>query len=322
MVLQVLVASLLAGMSVSCPDSLCVMFWNLENFFDAKDGGGGSSDRAFSAKGERHWTARRYRTKCDAVAKTIIWTGDRTGRAPDIVAVAEVENRKVLADLTRDTPLRKLDYAVVHYESPDRRGIDVGILYRKAVFRLARSVPLHISGVVTRDILLVSLIHQAGDTLHLLVNHHPSKFGGGATAWRREAAVARLRAACDSLWHAGGKSIILTGDFNDTPENSLFGALTDPPGEPDRISFVNLALPLSRRGQGSIRFQGKWELIDMFFVSPPLASRSRMEILSPPFLLVWDNVHPGYKPHRTYSGPRYIGGVSDHLPVLLHLALW
>ncbi|MBR1872640.1 MAG: hypothetical protein IJ795_05475 [Bacteroidales bacterium] len=290
------------------------MFWNLENFFDWKDEGYSDSDREFSARGERHWTWKRYHAKCCAVAKSILWISDRKGRVPDVITLAEIENRKVLADIVNSSLLRKLGYGIVHYDSPDVRGIDVALLYRKSMFRLARSVPIHIPGVATRDILLASLVDEKDDTVHFLVNHHPSKYGGASSSSRRELAVGRLKAVCDSLWAGGGRSIILTGDFNDTPENPLYSRLCEGP-----CGIVNLAAPLAAAGEGTIRFRGKWDLIDMFMVSGDLASRSKMEIVRIPFLMVWDNVFPGYKPLRTYSGPRYLGGVSDHCPVLLTL---
>ena len=308
-VLTVVVVAIINSTNTSPLNDYRILFWNLENFFDSKDGGTGPSDAEFSAHGARHWTRRRYNAKCGAIAKTILWTGEETGRLPEIVAVAEVENRKVLADLTLNTPLRKADYGIVHYDSPDARGIDVALLYRKPVFRLLDSSPLHIPGLTTRDILLCTLVSRTSpeDTLRILVNHHPSKYGGPSSAARRKAAIARLKAACDSLLELGASRIILCGDFNDTPDNPLF----------DTLGFTNLAAPLALRGEGTIRFSGKWELIDMFFVPPSLADSTTMHILKPPFLLVRDNVHPGEKPFRTWSGPRYQGGVSDHLPILL-----
>lgn len=319
-----LIVLLISLMTASAsPDSLLIMFWNLENFFDWKDGGSGEADREFSSKGERHWTYRKYKSKCAAVAKTILWIGGNEGRMPDIVGVAEVECRKVLRDLAENTPMRKSRYGIVHYDSPDRRGIDVGLLYRKDSLHLARSVPIHISGLQTRDILLCTFISPGEDTLHVLVNHHPSKYGGPSSAGRREAAIGRLKVVCDSLWASGGNHIILMGDFNDTPENEAFRKLTDPPPEEGGCPpFLNLAQYPASQGEGTIRFNGKWDLIDMFFLSPPLVRGAEMKIVKVPFLMVWDNVHPGMKPLRTYSGPRYLGGVSDHLPILLGLKGW
>ena len=295
------------------------MFWNLENFFDWKDGGLSDSDKEFSSQGARRWTYKKYKAKCAAVSKTVLWTADAVGKMPDIVGVAEVESRKILKDLAVHTPMRKSRYGFVHFESPDRRGIDVGLLYRMDSLTLVRSVPVRISGFATRDILLCTFAAR-DDTVHVLVNHHPSKYGGPASAPRREMAIRRLKCVCDSLWACGGRNIILMGDFNDTPSAEAFRALTAPE-ERGCPAFVNLATPFAASGQGTIRFNGKWDMIDMFFLSEPLVSCARMEILRPPFLLTWDNVHPGEKPLRTYSGPRYLGGVSDHLPILLHLSL-
>jgi hypothetical protein len=152
------------------------------------------------------------------------------------------------------------------------------------------------------------------------VNHHPSKYGGSSSAWRREAAVDRLRELCDSLRAAGWSRIVATGDFNDTADAPLFQRLD---------ALENLALPLAARGQGTIRFNGRWELIDLFFLSNVPApassglaspgSAARMTILHPPFLTERDKTHSGEKPRRTYIGPRYNGGVSDHRPIHLRL---
>ena len=303
-------------------NGLTVLFWNLENFFDWKDGGGGEADREFSAAGPRHWTRKRFRAKAQGVAKTLFWTGDILGDLPDIVAVAEVENETVLRRLLEDTPLRRTDYAYVHFDSPDRRGIDVALLYRTSVLRLAGSRPAAVRAVRagdtlrTRDILLAQFEDAAGSRWSLLVCHFPSQYGGGDSDWRREAAVARLQALGDSLRACGEDRIIAAGDFNDTPEKPVFRPLTAP--SPEAL-FVNLAGPLARRGSGSIRFEGRWELIDMFFVRPSLAPDAVMDILHPPFLTVHDNVHSGDKPLRTWQGPLWIGGVSDHRPVLLRI---
>lgn len=319
------------------PQGLRIMFWNLENFFDYFDSGTGDSDKEFSAHGARHWGKKKFQAKCAAIAKTLMWAGDREGRMPDIFAVAEVENRWVLRQLNEGTMIRKYGYEIVHFDSPDPRGIDVGLLYRPQTLELLESRPVRVHGtgpsgsvLVTRDILLATFRIAPGDTVAVLVNHHPSKYGGNDTDWRRNLALARLQALKDSLVQAGVTKVIATGDFNDTPENTRFeGKIVLP--------FINLAAPLSARGEGTIRYEGKWELIDMFLVTPPLlggqqsqssqmssaalAPSAEMQILHPPFLTVRDNVHSGDRPLRTYSGPRYLGGVSDHRPILLRLSL-
>ncbi len=371
--------------------SVTVMFWNLENFFDFRDDGKSESDAGFSATGERRWTKTRFYRKCQAIAKTILWAGsNKSDDVPDIVGVAEVENRFVLSQLVAKTALRKLDYEIVHFDSPDPRGIDCALLYRASRLTLVSAKPCHVSapGLQTRDILMAQFVTLTGDSLAVLVNHHPSKYGGGETDWRREVAVARLRALGDSLAAAGWTRAVAVGDFNDTPDNPLFAHLapafslcrmTDsetaldngqkkpssegnatertftrngsaPPargtsrrelaafpsedsrqrnqGQPvDTFPLMenarSVALPSedepSLRGKGSIRFNGEWQLIDLCFVSPTLEGAASFSVLEPPFLTERDAAHSGDRPLRTYSGPRYLGGVSDHRPILVHI---
>ena len=156
----------------------------------------------------------------------------------------------------------------------------------------------------------------------MLVNHHPSKYGGAAESEpRRRIAVERLRFLADSLAAAGIDRVIACGDFNDTPANPVFRLL-----EP---ALVPMHMDLYRHGLGTIKYDGQWDLIDHFYVSPALASPSppgappsahaRMRILRIPFLLTRDTAHSGEKPLRTFQGPRVLGGVSDHLPILLEV---
>ena len=354
-----------------------VMFWNVENFFDWRNDSTTVSDMEFSAAGERHWTWKRFQAKANAFAKALFWVEAETGRLPDIIGLEEVENAFVLRQVLQKTALRKLDYKYVHFDSPDRRGIDVALLYRSSRLELLDSKPCHLFAadtvMATRDILLCvfrragtpvmpdppssvmpdpdrasiatfqEIPGQAGNdgAFAVLVNHHPSKYGGAAESEpRRRIAVERLRFLADSLAAVGIDRIIAGGDFNDTPDNPVFGLL-EPVLRP-------MHMDLFRRGLGTIKFDGKWDLIDHIYVSPALVSVSmlaatsesfsgevdrqtdkvgalsahaRMRILRIPFLLTRDTVHSGEKPLRTYTGPRHTGGVSDHLPVLLEVPL-
>ena len=286
--------------------AIIVYFWNVENFF---------------APGEfpgHAWSKSRFYTKCNAVAKTLLLASDELGALPDVVGFAEVGDATVLKSLLGATPLRKLDYSFVHYDSPDRRGIDCALLYRRSRYRLLNSKPCHLydsTGAVmrTRDILLVVLETRSEgrldaaapggrpDTLAVLVNHHPSKVGSGSGD-RRGLAMSRLRSLADSLQTAGVSHIIAVGDFND--------AVVPAPG-------VERS-PRKQAPPGTIKFQGKWEQID----GCPLLEGLRAEerIFAPPCLLVRDS-YGGEKPRRTFSGPRYLGGVSDHLPVIYLISL-
>ena len=304
-----------SGFLCAAQDEKLVVFWNLENFFDYVDGGEGESDREWSSTGSRRWTKTRFYTKCDAIAKTMFWIGEKYGRMPDVIGVAEVENSGVLYKLLSSSLLRKYDYKVVHYDSHDRRGIDVALLYRSSLYRKVSSsvtVPEYdAQKLSTRDILQVCLESVDGERINVLVNHHPSKYGGSqASESRRDAAMTAMRNLCDSLAVAdSGIPVIAMGDFNDTPDGEQFGML-------DGV-LVNKADSLFRTGQGTIRFEGKWDLIDMFMVSGSISEKSAMEILQVPFLMTYEKKYPGLKPLRTYSGPRYIGGVSDHCPIVL-----
>ena len=230
---------------------------------------------------------------------------------PDVIGLAEVENRFVLHKLLSETLLRKSDYGIVHYDSPDPRGIDVALLYRRDRLDTVRTFPVSVPDVVTRDMLVAQLRTKAGDSLAVIVCHHPSKYGGAAAEPRREAAVRRLAELSDSLSHAGWPHQAAVGDFNDTPDTPLYARLSE--------YYVNLARPLAERGEGSIRFEGRWELIDQCFVTPGLAPAAVFRICRIPFLTTRDSAYSGQKPLRTFSGPRYLGGVSDHCPVLLRI---
>lgn len=294
-------------------DSLLVMFWNVENFFDHVDGGGGESDMEFSSYGSRHWSKKKFYTKCDAIAKSIMWIGERYGRMPDVIGLAEIENKGVLTKLLRSTALRKYDYQIIHHDSGDRRGIDVAMLYRRSsmtnVSVSFRTPEYNGEKLSTRDILHARMCLADTSMVDFIVNHHPSKYGGEEESrGRREAAMTALKEMCDSL---GNGSIIAMGDFNDTPDAVSFGIIND--------TLENKGMPLHERGEGTIRYEGRWQLIDMFMVSGGLSGRTEMEVCRIPFLMVWEKKHPGEKPFRTYSGPRYIGGVSDHCPIVLKI---
>lgn len=298
-------------------DSVRIMFWNLENFFDWRADSTSTSELEFSSHGERHWTRKRFAAKSNAVAKGILWTASGQGALPDVIGLAEVENKHVIKRLLQETALRKLDYGIIHFDSPDPRGIDVAMLYRTSRLRLQSAKPCHLSAadtlLKTRDILLAHFTDGHGTDIAVLVNHHPSKYGGTAVSEpKRKVAVQRLRHLADSLNNLGISRIVAIGDFNDTPDNPLYRQLDS--------TFLNLGLPLSRHGEGSIKYDGAWELIDLIFVTPSCKAKT-MKIIRIPFLMVEDRQHGGLKPFRTYSGPRHIGGVSDHCPVWVDIPI-
>lgn len=256
-------------------DSLLVVSWNVENFLDYRIDTTG------------RYTRKRFYTKCNAIAKTILLIADKKGRLPDAVALMEVGDRYVLDRLIQDTPLRKLDYGIVHYESPDRRGIDCALLYRRSTLHLNRSDRkplLDSSGAImrTRDILLAEF-----DSLAILVNHHPSKVGADSGRLRA-VAMKRMTDVMDSLTTP---AILSVGDFNDDVWHD---------GAP-----------------GTIKYNGAWEKIDGYF------SRGAIEVketvFNDPCLTEPDRSFGGTKPRRAFIGPRWNGGVSDHYPIILEV---
>lgn len=303
------------GLNVMAQESgqMLVMFWNLENFFDWTDQGTGESDAEFSSAGKRHWTRKRFYSKCDAIAKTIFHIGDLYGKLPDVMGFAEIENRGVLEKLCSSTLLRKCGYRIVHFDSSDRRGIDVAFLYRTTCSSLLstylKTPETDGNKLQTRDMLHISLKDLQTDEIYdYIVCHHPSKFGGEESSRpKRLAAMTALKEMCDSL---ANRNLIVMGDFNDVPSAAQFDMLDN--------SLVNKSDSLHAAGRGTIRYEGKWDLIDMFLVSSNIEGHSVMDIPEVPFLMTLESRHAGEKPLRTYSGPRYLGGVSDHLPVVLY----
>ncbi|MBR3526847.1 MAG: endonuclease [Bacteroidales bacterium] len=295
-----------------------VVFWNVENYFDTRNEAD-KEDDDFTPGGDYHWNKKRYLAKRNFIAKALIATADSLGALPAAIALAEVENRRVLDDLVDGTPLAKTGYRIVHRDSPDARGIDVALLYDPARLTLLSCEFLTVEGFLTREILYCRLAAAADSTLaplHLFVNHWPSKRGGAASSDSRRIAVSQLLSGriAALLAEDPAARILLVGDFNDTPDSEALRALCEDCG------LHNIALPLWRQGKGSIRYKGKWELIDQAVVSGQLADEgASFSIFDASFLQEYDSAFLGLKPKRTFVGPRYNGGVSDHLPVLIRL---
>lgn len=298
-------------------DSLYALWWNVENFFDTRDDPA-TNDDEFTPAGDRHWTRRRFNAKRDGIYKTLVMAG-----LPDVVGLAEVENGYVLRELCDGTPLRKAGYRYVHHDSPDRRGIDCALLYRASRFSVVSSRPIAVSrpdeAFFTRDILLVEGTTPDGDTVCLLLNHWPSRRGGNAADRRRMQVARTLRHAIDSLHAAHPAALILAmGDMNASPDDPAIAqgmGFGNRETTPQGLRNLTLTLP---RQWGSYRYQGTWDYIDALFL---LAGKrwqvARTDVLRYPHLLIAERRHLGFRPRRTYRGPLYEGGLSDHLPLLL-----
>ena len=295
-------------------------WWNVENLFDLRDDPK-TNDDEFTPTGDRHWTRRRLNDKVNGIYKTLLMMD-----LPDVVGLGEVENAYVLRELCQGTPLAQIPYRYVHYDSPDRRGIDVALIYRTDRFTVTHSRSISVSdsaeGYFTRDILLVEGVTAEGDSVCLLVNHWPSKRGGEEADAQRLRIADTLRTQMVEL-HAKHPTaaIIAMGDMNSSVEEAAiaqgmgFGSDTL---SSDGIRLLTQRLP---RDMGSHKYQGQWRYIDhMFFLADDLWQVKKLKLLRFDHLLTDDGNRPGQRPKRTYQGPRYEGGLSDHLPLLLKLS--
>lgn len=312
------------------------MFYNVENYFDIKDDST-KLDNEFLPESDKHWDYYRYREKSMNIYKVIAAVGEK--KAPDIVCFAEIENSYVLNELIYETPLGKIAYRKIHYESPDIRGIDVGLIYNPATIRLIKSRPIAVnfpqdSRIKTRDILYLKALLANDDTLHLFVNHWPSRRGGEEKSEpNRMYAATTLRLVVDSILASNcSANIVITGDFNDEPNNnSIVQALGADPDKPEQSqceTLYNLSGILQQNCKcGSYRYKNDWNMIDQFIVSGSLLDMKSKtqtcqecaQLAEFDFLLMEDKTYGGFKPKRTYQGPSYKGGYSDHLPIYLDI---
>lgn len=286
----------------------------------------------------RHWNYPKYRKKLDNIARVITAAGG--WNPPALVALCEVENDSVLRDLTRYSALRESGYRYVMTDSPDRRGIDVALLYRRDLFKLISHQGISLprtSGKKefppTRDLLHVCGMLLNRDTLDVLAAHLPSRSGGAKESEpHRLHAVRRLKAAADSIrLRRRHPQILILGDLNDYPGNTSVRqilAAEAPPQEgnrphPGKLYHLLARKAATRKGFGSYKYRGEWGLLDHIIVSgtllqpdAPLYTHEKSAgVFRPPFLLTEDKKYGGKQPFRTYYGMRYQGGYSDHLPV-------
>lgn len=305
-----------------------IVFYNVENYFDPFIDST-TSYNEFTAEEERHWNYSRYKSKRSRLYKVITALGG--WNSPSIIGFAEIENRFVLEDLIENTPLKNTNYQIIHHESIDHRGIDVGLIFNADKVEILYEKPIRLikedsTEFTTRDILYVkSLI--ATDTLHLFINHWPSRYGGMLqSAPFRQLAATTVKIITDSICNADSTAnILLTGDFNDDPENKSIQILT---GSEMGCSLQNLKLSTSNISvKGTLKYQSDWNYFDQIIVSDNMLSHDNSlkivnntgHIFDASFLLEEDEKNLGMKPKRTYIGFKYNGGFSDHLPVYLDI---
>lgn len=284
-----------------------VMAYNIENAFDTIHDTG-KNDYEYCAGGTRKWNTQRLFRKLRGIGQAIAAADEH--RPVDLIALCEVENDTVAEYLTRRTPLRHASYRYLITHSADPRGIDVALLYSPYTFHpvdtqhIRPSFPHYSS----RDILHVAGTIQGGDTIDIYVVHLPSK-RGGASARKRSLQTTRiLKQHIDSIRNARQHpNLIVAGDFNADCHSAQLTLLTND----SLLRDHSLGLR-----PGTYKYQGEWNTLDHILTHTTTLTHVRSRILAPPFLTEADDTHGGIKPLRTYLGPVYVGGISDHLPVV------
>jgi endonuclease/exonuclease/phosphatase family metal-dependent hydrolase len=315
-----------------------IAFYNLENLFDYEDDPFTFDDDR-TPNGKDHWTEALYNAKVKNMAKVLSEIGrDVTGTSPTIIGVCEIENRKVLEDLVNQESLLQKDYGVIQFESPDRRGIDVGFLYQKKIF-----TPTHYKAcelliyddndvtrrVYTRDQLLVSGMLD-GEKIHIIVNHWPSRSGGEARSRPKRIKAAKLnKRLIDSLFsHDPYAKIITMGDLNDDPTSPSLKDILNTKAEREELKMKELYNPMEsmyKKGLGTLAWQDGWNLFDQTILSSELMKKEyssyrfyKAGIYNKPYLTNSKGPYKGY-PFRSFGNGSFTGGYSDHFPVFVYL---
>jgi len=317
--------------SINPPD-FKIMFYNCENFFDTFHDSL-KMDQEFLPTGKKYWTWKKYVTKQNNVGKVIIAVGG--WQPPDLVGLCEIENQNVLEGLVKYSPIKNFGYKIIHKESPDRRGIDVGLLYLPDRFQPIVEKFFEVKfpfapNSKTRDVLYVKGIIGKTDTLHVFINHWPSRWGGQKETEPKRMFVAKMvRSKADSILKINPLSnIVIMGDLNDYPDDkSLLEGMraSHDFSHIKSTEIYSLSYLLMLQNKGSHKYHGEWEILDQIMVSGGLLEKKNKiycttndaHIFRKDFLLEKDEKHTGMMPYRTYIGYRYNGGFSDHLPVYL-----
>jgi len=314
-----------------------IAFYNLENLFDTENDPD-KYDEASPIMEMKANVEEVYKKKVHNMARVIADIGyDVTKNSPAIIGVSEVENIKVLEDVVNDASLLNKDYGIVHYNSPDVRGIDVGLLYQKSIFKptTTSSHELKIfddntrERIYTRDQLLVSGMFD-GEMIHLIVNHWPSRRGGEARSRPKRVAAAKLnKRIVDSLQSIDPYAkIIVMGDLNDDPTNASVKDVLKAKSKMENVKLKGIYNPmenLAKKGLGSNAYRDAWSLFDQIMFTKPLLDRDfssyrfyKAGIFNKQYLTNKKGRYKGY-PKRSFSNGNFTDGFSDHFPVYVYI---
>lgn len=314
----------------------CVGFYNVENLYDTEDDPS-TDDEEFLPEGKKNYTTDKYNDKLDHLADVISKMGKEL--TPDglaILGVAEIENRKVLEDLTSRSALAEKKWGIIHYNSPDVRGVDVGLIYQSKYFAPLFSKPIRMNQKdargnerKTRDILYVKGLLD-GDTIHILVNHWPSRRGGAAATDPYRKDCARVcRQISDSLFSINPLAkVFIMGDLNDDPNSPSLRDVLMAKEKKEEVKPGQLYNPMYKffkSGIGTLAYDDSWNLFDNIVVSYGVISNQaagyryyKARVFNEQFMQEKSGAYKNY-PKRTFVGDTYNGGYSDHFPVYLTL---
>jgi predicted extracellular nuclease len=313
--------------------STCIVFYNVENLFDTKVSAG-KSDSEYTPGAAKRWDTKKYSKKITDISNVL--ASIEPGNFPGLIGLCEVENRQVLSDLVSQKSLSGGKYSIIHFESRDRRGVDIALLFRSDLFRELHSkkIPVGESARAkgsAREMLYAKMIGLPNDTLHIFVAHwHSRSEGQNETEPKRIAAAKSLRFQVDSIFQLRRNAkIIIMGDLNDEPENvsvKVHLGAKQPIQNVLQGQLYNLSYNEFKQGFGTVYYRGKMQMLDNLIVSSAMlngikgwiADTSSARIFHAPWM-VFRNKSGYLVPFRTYSGNKYQGGVSDHFPVSLVL---
>ncbi|MDB9712371.1 endonuclease/exonuclease/phosphatase family protein [Flavobacteriaceae bacterium] len=315
-----------------------VAFYNVENLFDTINDTN-KNDEASPMMEINYNRGNIYKQKVKNMAKVISDIGkEDTNKHPAIVGLSEVENKQVIIDLINDPSLSSSNYNIIHYESPDKRGIDVAMIYDESIFKPTSTKSLELliyddqtnERIYTRDQLLVSG-KLDGDLIHIIVNHWPSRSGGEARSVSKRESAARLnKKIIDSLHKLDRNAKIITmGDFNDDPMNNSIKVIIGAKKNKEDVKIRGMYNPmekiLTNEGIGSNSYRDKWFLFDQVIISKGLLGDDfssykfyKAGVFNKPYLTQKEGRYKG-QPFRSFSWGKFTNGFSDHYPSFIYL---
>ncbi len=338
--LAAVILSIVCAVHLSAQNPHTILFYNVENLFDPTDDPA-TDDDDFTPKGKYKWTDDKYKTKLGNLEQVILDVTSVSRNFPTVIGLAEVESRSVVEELASTSKLFPISYNIVHYDSPDQRGIDVAFMYRADKFnmegnRAVRTIVPEHADYRTRDILTMWGTLE-GEPFFFMVAHWPSRRSGKESSeYLRVASGTQMRHIADSVRAIRPMTkFVLMGDFNDDPNDKSVIESLGAKGRMRHVGdgdFYNPFYKMLMAGHGTLAYNGEWNLFDNIVVSENLvnSAEGRLTLLEsiynntkfdgnifkPAYLIQADGRYRGY-PFRSFSGNDFVGGYSDHLPVFI-----